>query len=99
MGTGFEGPKTVIYGHEETVDGHIVTEWFTFLFMPILPLNSYLIPKKLPFEYPLPINTKPTDQWIKLKRLHLAHLLRGWSITIGIFLLLFITPYILDYFN
>ena len=88
-----------LYGLEEIHGEYVTTEWLTFFGLPLYPAASWTVyntTDRWGFTY-----LSPYEQFEVSRRdeRNMRQVLRGYTITVGFFALLFLAPYAFDYFG
>jgi hypothetical protein len=96
MPQSFNGIGTMYYGSAEPHDdgSHIVTEWVTFLWVPLLPLGSRRVWSQDSTSHWF-MNQNTTNYKIVKVPLHLPHLLKGYGAVLAVVAAI----QVIDYFH
>lgn len=93
----FNGTGTMFYGHDVVDDGYIATEYFTVLWVPLLPIKSVVVTREVSSSGLLFIMSSSQFEYKKLPELHMPqvkkHLFAGYA---TVLLLIYLIPYLAD---
>jgi hypothetical protein len=87
MPSSINGIGTFWYGHalEEPDGSYVVTEWVTFVWVPLIPLWSKRVQPALPPDAPWWKKEIATTHYRAMKvPLHLPHVLKGYAATFAV---------------
>lgn len=82
------GCGTRLYGHTQVQNGYIATKWFCFIFVPIIPISSYLVLDETE-NYNYVISSSKTYNMVKLDKIYRPHI-KGFFILWAFILLVII---------
>lgn len=88
-----------LYGLEEIHGEYVTTEWVTLLGLPLYPVASWTVhdtTDRWGFTY---LSAYEKFEVSRRDERNMHQVLRGYTITVGFFALLFLAPYAMDYFG
>ncbi len=87
------------YGREFSGKGYITTEWFCLMYVPIIPVASYMVMDETGNSWKAIAGPADGYEKIKLDHIHGPHLVKGYSATLIVLIILALTPYVIDLFR